>query len=120
MVTHLFSATSSPSCACFSLRKCAEDNQKHFSPVAVNTVIHNFYVDDCLVSVASEEEAMSLCQELSALCAEGGFKLTKWISNHLSVLAAIPQEERAKDVKDLNLDNDALPVERALGVQWCM
>ncbi|KAK7877121.1 hypothetical protein WMY93_032173 [Mugilogobius chulae] len=120
MVAHLFGATSSPSCASFALRKCAEDNRDHFSPVAVNTLLHNFYVDDCLVSVASESEAVSLCQELSALCARGGFKLTKWVSNHRSVLAAIPHEERAKEVKDLDLDNDALPVERALGVQWCV
>ncbi|KAK7899043.1 hypothetical protein WMY93_019896 [Mugilogobius chulae] len=95
MVAHLFGATSSPSCASFALRKCAEDNRDHFSLVAVNTLLHHFYVDDCLVSVASETTIRS-------------------------VLAAIPHEERAKEVKDLDLDNDALPVERALGVQWCV
>lgn len=120
MVAHLFGATSSPSCACFALRKCAEDNQKCFSPMAVDTVLHHFYVDDCLVSVGSEEEAVSLCRELRTLCAKGGFKLTKWISNRRNVLATIPQEELAKEVKDLNLSSDALPVERALGVQWCV
>lgn len=120
MVAHLFGATSSPSCACFALRKCAEDNQRCFSPMAVNTVLHHFYVDDCLVSVGSEEEAISLCRELSALCAQGGFKLTKWTSNRRTVLATIPQEERAKEVKDLDLNSDALPVEHALGVQWCV
>ncbi|XP_035986832.1 uncharacterized protein LOC118560169 [Fundulus heteroclitus] len=120
MVAHLFGATSSPSCACFALRKCAEDNREHFSPLAINTVLHHFYVDDCLVSVCSEEEAVSLCGELIMLCAKGGFKLTKWISNRRTVLATIPQEERAKEVKDLDLDSDALPVERALGVQWCV
>ncbi|XP_056588276.1 uncharacterized protein LOC130408847 [Triplophysa dalaica] len=88
--------------------------------MAVNTVLHHFYVDDCLVSVGSEEEAISLCRELSALCAEDGFKLTKWTSNRRTVLATIPQEECAKEVKDLNLNADALPVEHALGVQWCV
>ena len=120
MVAHLFGATSSPSCASFALRKCADDNQKHFSPKAVNTVLNNFYVDDCLVSVGSEEEAVSLYEELCALCAKGGFQLTKWISNRRTVLAAIPQQERAAEVKDLDLDNGTLPVERALGVQWCV
>lgn len=42
MVAHLFGATSSPSCASFASRKCAENNQKHFSPKAVNTVLNNF------------------------------------------------------------------------------
>ncbi|XP_056125219.1 uncharacterized protein LOC130103060 [Rhinichthys klamathensis goyatoka] len=120
MTVHLFGATSSPSCACFALRKCAEDNQRFFSSNAVNTVLHHFYVDDCLVSIGSEEEAVFLRRELSALCAEGGFKLTKWVSNRRTVLATIPQDERAKEVKDLDLNSDALPIEYVLGVQWCV
>lgn len=57
---HLFGATSSPSCASFALRKCAEDSRGQFSGQAVNTVLHNFYVDDCLQSVCSEEKALQL------------------------------------------------------------
>ncbi|XP_039503038.1 uncharacterized protein LOC120459480 [Pimephales promelas] len=120
MTVHLFGATSSPSCACFALRKCAEDNQRCFSSNAVNAILHHFYVDDCLVSTGSEKEAVLLRKELSALCAEGGFKLTKWVSNRRTVLATIPQDERAKEVKDLDLSSDALPVEYVLGVQWCI
>ena len=51
MLVHLFGATSSPSCANFSLRKTAEDNAEDFSAEAVNTVNRNFYVDDLLKSV---------------------------------------------------------------------
>lgn len=36
------------------------------------------------------------------------------------MLAVIPEEERAKEVKELDLDYDTLPVERVLGVQWCV
>ena len=32
----------------------------------------------------------------------------------------IPVSERAEEVKDLDLDYDILPIERALGVEWCM
>ena len=120
MVVHLFGATSSPSCANFALRKCAEDNKQLFSQQAYETIMHSFYVDDCLASVASENEAVSLYQDLVTLCAKGGFRLTKWLSNSRRVLAVIPEEERAKEVKDLDLDNDILPVERALGVRWCV
>ncbi len=120
MAAHLFGATSSPSCACFALRKCAEDNREHFSPRAVDTVLHNFYVDDCLELVGTEEKAVSLYQDLCTLCAEGRFQLTKWITNRCAVLAAVPQQERSKEVKDLDLDCDTLSVERALGVQWCV
>ncbi|KAJ8369700.1 hypothetical protein SKAU_G00097280 [Synaphobranchus kaupii] len=45
---------------------------------SVNTVLQNFYVDDCLKSVSTEEEAVSLYHDLSAICAKGGFCLTEW------------------------------------------
>ena len=32
----------------------------------------------------------------------------------------ITPEDGAKGVKDLNLHGDILPIERTLGVQWCM
>lgn len=117
MTVHLFGATSSPSCANCALRKCAEDNIKQFNPQAENTILNNFYVDDCLTSAASEEEALALYQELRAICFKGGFLLTKWISNSCHVLAAIPETERAKEVKNLDFDDDNLPVERVFGVQ---
>ncbi|KAL4008074.1 hypothetical protein ACER0C_001926 [Sarotherodon galilaeus] len=120
MVVHLFGATSSPSCACYALQRCAEDNQARFNHIATNTVLRNFYVDDCLKSVGTEEQAISLIQDLRALCAAGGFKLTKWISNSRAVLASIPEDDRAKEVKELDLERDCLPIERALGVQWCV
>lgn len=52
------------------------------------------------------------------MCSKGGFRLNKWLSNHFSVLAIIPEEERAKEVRTLNLDREKLPMERALGTQW--
>lgn len=120
MVVHIFGATSSPSCASFALRKCAKDNRDQSNSQAVDTVLHNFYVDDCLKSVSSEEEAIQLYNTLRAICQKGGFRLTKWISNSRAVLSAIPEEERATEVKDLDLDQDVLPMERALGVHWCI
>lgn len=120
MVAHLFGARSFPSCASFAHRKCAEDNQELFSPKVADTILHNFYVDNCLISVGSEEEAVLLYQKLCALCVKGGFQLTKWISDRHAALAAISQQDRFMEIKDLDLDSDTLPVERALGVQWCV
>lgn len=58
--------------------------------------------------------------DLVALCGRGGFTLEKWISNSRVVLQAISEDQRAKDLKELDLDRDKLPVERALGLQWCV
>ena len=53
MQVHLFGATSSPSCAGFALHKTVEDNQQDFDSDVGQTVLDNFYVDDCLKSVSN-------------------------------------------------------------------
>ena len=90
----------------FALRKCDEDNQAAFSSEAANTVLRNFYVDDCLKLVGSEKQAVALIQELQRLCTAGGFRLTKWISNIRAVLASVHEDDRAKEVKELDLEKD--------------
>lgn len=118
MTVDLFGAISSPGCANFALQKSAEDNKDKFDALTVNTIISNFYVNDCLISVGTEEQAIDLVKDLSALCVKGGFKLTKWVSNNRAVLATTPDEDKAKQIKELDLDREKLPVERALGMYW--
>ncbi|KAL2102335.1 hypothetical protein ACEWY4_001503 [Coilia grayii] len=119
MVVHLFGAVSSPSCANYALKRAAIDNEGKVATDVLSTIKNNFYVDDCLKSVASEKQAIQLARELKAVCATGGFRLTKWVSNSASVLASIPEEDRAlKDITDVNLEKSEVPLERALGVQW--
>ena len=121
MLVHLFGAVSSPSCANYALRRTAEDNKESFDEKTTNTVLHNFYVDDCLKSVSNQLEAITLVQSLINICNKGGFRLTKWVSNNRAVLDSIPSTELAKEFKLLKLGSegiDKLPVERALGVHW--
>ena len=118
MTVHLFGAVSSPSCANFAMRRNAEDHKHEFSPDVANTILTNFYVDDCLKSLSSSSTAIKHVADLRKLMLIGGFNLTKWASNDRQVLESIPPEERAKDVKELNLECDMLPTERALGVSW--
>ena len=54
------------------------------------------------------------------MCHHGGFNLHKFTSNKREVIEAIPTEDRAKGIKELNLEKDELPIERALGVSWCI
>ena len=118
MTVHLFGAVSSPSCVNFAMRRNAEDHKREFPPDVVSTVMKNFYVDDCLKSLPSATVAVKLVEDLRLLMLKGGFNLTKWISNNREVLESVPVEARAKDVKELDLDNDTLPTERVLGVSW--
>ena len=118
MLVHLFGATSSPSCASFSLKRTALDNQGEFDSETIETVSRNFYVDDCLKSVSTTEKAVRLSSQLRELLSRGGFRLTKWISNDRNLIASVPMTERAPSV--VNLDLDDLPTEQTLGVQWDM
>ncbi len=87
---------------------------------AVDTILNSFYVDDCLKSVKNAAQAITLYKDLKALCASGGFNLTKWISNNREFLAFLPESDKAKEVQAVGLSKDALPSERALGVLWCI
>ena len=118
MGVHIFGATSSPACANYALHRAAEDGRSMYDQQVINTIYNNFYMDDCLKSVATEEEAVKLASDLRKICSDGGFKLTKWVSNSRTVLQSLPVEERAKEVKGLDLDRDNLPSERALGILW--
>ena len=118
MCVHLFGAVSSPSCANFALRQIAEDFKHEFLSQVTSTVMKNFYVDDYLKSFPSCGEAIKHVDDLRKLMFKAGFNLTKWISNDREALESIPACDRAKDVKELDLTKDALPIERALGVSW--
>lgn len=85
----------------------------------INTVKHNVYVDDCLKAMTSDEEAVQMIKDLTALCEKGGFTLSKWISNSCTVLLSVTEERRANKMMELDLDADQFPTERALGLQWC-
>jgi len=120
MTVHLFGATSSPGCSNFTLKSTANDNEKEIGSAAADFVRDDFYVDDGLKSVPSVGEAVKLIKDVKEMCKRGGFNLHKFVSNNKEVIHSIPIEARAEDIKNLDLDQDFLPVERALGVQWCI
>ncbi|KAL9966153.1 hypothetical protein ACROYT_G024179 [Oculina patagonica] len=120
MKVHLFGAGSSPGCANFGLKKAADDGEDEFGKEAAEFIRRDFYVDDGLKSVPTVEEAVTLIKASQGICAKAGLKLHKVMSNRREVLEAIPIEERAKGVRELDLKVDPLPLERALGVMWCV
>lgn len=112
MTVHLFGKANSPCIVAYALQQTAFDNGTDFSKEVCDVVSKNFYVDDCLFSVPTNERAIKSSLQLIQLLKKGNFRLTKFVSNAKEVLAAIPAEERT--VK--NLDLDKLPIEQALGL----
>ena len=91
-------------CIKSTLKRTADHNEKDFDAITVQTLLRNIYVDDLLKTVPTP-----------ATATEGGFNLTKSMSNDRNVLAQITVEKRA--VPALDLDLDELPVNRAIGVE---
>ena len=116
MNVRLFGVVSSPSSSTFALRKAAADAHNHVGRETADVLRKNFYVDDCLHSEEPEEAAVQRSSSVRSACAAGGFTRGKFVSNRLEVL--VSQEERAQDVRTLDLTTDHLLVERALVVQW--
>jgi hypothetical protein len=105
MNVHLFGATSSPSCCNFALHRTAEKHKDDFLPNVAETVMTNMYVDDCLTSKSTKEDAKSLIRDISALCQMGGFHLTKFLSNSVEVMQSISEEDRAANKEKWNLSS---------------
>ena len=64
MQVHVFEAASSPACANYALQQTAKDNDLLFRQDVIATVLENFYMDDCLKSVNSAEEAIRMSHGL--------------------------------------------------------
>lgn len=77
-------------------------------------------MDDLLKSLASVEDAVSMARSLMSICSKGGFTLTQWTSNSREVLQSLPEDLKSKNLQELDLDRDQLPLDRALGLQWCI
>ena len=118
MTDFLFDTVTSPSCVNFALKQTAQDKKEELESNTVESIHNSFYVDDFRDSRPNVGEAIAHVSNVSEAVAKGGFKLTKWASNSRVVLSSIPEEHRAKDVWNLDMKTDDLPIERALGMAW--
>jgi hypothetical protein len=74
---------------------------------------------DGLKSVEKVEQATTLIKSSIKMCQKGGFRLHKFTANEREVIESIPVD-RATEVKELDLSHDILPIERVLGMEWCI
>ena len=105
----IFGATCSPSCAIFTLHRCAADLSDRF-PDVYEAVLNNFYMDDFIMSFATAEAARRFASNLRTVLQHGGFRLTKFVSNNPAALTALPEE-------DMEIIQNTTKV---LGQTWCL
>ncbi|XP_035808144.2 uncharacterized protein LOC118470918 [Amphiprion ocellaris] len=118
MKVHVFGNSPSPAVAIYCMRRAAQQGEKEHGSDARQFVERQFYVDDGLMSVATPEEAIDLLTRTRQMLAESNLRLHKVASNNSQVMEAFPAEDRAKDLKDLDLGKDLLPLQRSLGLSW--
>ena len=118
MTVHLFGAKSSPGCANYGLKMAADYAEEECGSEAANFVRDNFYVDDGLTSVKTDNDAIALVTNTQQLCAKSGIRLHKFASNSQTVMQAIPEKDRAADLQNLDLLKSCDIVERTLGLEW--
>ncbi len=117
MKVHLFGAVSSPGCANYGLRYLANEySQSH--TLGAQFITRDFYVDDGVTSAETVEKAIQLTKEARELCAKGGLRLHKFVSNDNTVLQSIPASECAVNFETKDLTFNDMPLERALGIHW--
>ena len=113
MTCHVFGGVWCSCAATYALRRVLVDVPDVDSAVA-SALRHSFYVDDCLVSVRSEEEVLHVQTGLKELLAKTGFNLTKFVVNRNSILEWINEADRATEVKTRISESSC----KALGIVW--
>jgi hypothetical protein len=113
MDVHLFGAASSPAVCSNALRQAVKDvgDQQ-----LIQQITRNFYVDNWLVSFTSSEEAISTAHRLTDALKKGGFPFTQWATSDKSIRKSLPGKQL--DGASINMDLDAKPIERTLGLMW--
>lgn len=118
LCVHVFVNSPSPAVAIFGLRKAAIYSEKDCGAEARHFVEQNFYVDDGLESVPPEQQAVFLLCNTQDMLALLNRRLHKIASNKKGVMGAFSSEDLARGLKDLDMQNNPVPIQRSLRVSW--
>ena len=97
MCVHVFDGSPSPGCCNYAFLKTAIDNKVRYREEVSKTLLHNFYVDDLLKTVETEELGIWLIRDVQTMCQTGG--LTKFISNKKLVIQSVPEYVSRNGIK---------------------
>lgn len=86
MTVHVFGNSPSPSIAIYGLRRAIHEGAHKYGKDTVQFVERHFYVDDGLISVPTEAEAISLLQRMQTSLSELNLMLHKFASDSEAVL----------------------------------
>lgn len=112
--TLTFGATCSPSSAMYAKNINAQKFCDKY-PRAVEAICNNHYVDDYMDSVPSEDEAITLANQVKAIHQSAGFCMHQWRSNSTKFMQTFGETHTTYPV---NLNPDQEKAEKILGMWW--
>uniref|UniRef100_A0A8D9DY12 Integrase catalytic domain-containing protein n=1 Tax=Cacopsylla melanoneura TaxID=428564 RepID=A0A8D9DY12_9HEMI len=110
LTTVIFGLRPSPYLAQRIVRQLICDDGKDF-PHALQ-MENSLYMDDCVASFLTEEEARFFYNDVMNLFKKGGFTFTKWGSNSPKIMEGIPLEYQASTWQEGNMNS------KILGMHW--
>ncbi|XP_053710099.1 uncharacterized protein LOC128752671 [Synchiropus splendidus] len=112
-----FGTTCSPCCATYALQSHVAANSQPGDKLRFS-VEKCFYVDNCLQSVRTPDEAKLLVDQLRELLAPAGFDLRQWACNNPDALSHLPHEARSESLDLWLVQDKSNPLESTLGLSW--
>lgn len=100
MRVHTFGNSPSPAVAIYGLKCSAKEGEQEYGSDIRQFVEKDFYVDECLKSLPTEENAISLLKRAQDMLACSNLRLHKIASNSKELMEAFPSHDRSSDLKD--------------------
>ena len=113
MNAHVFGGVWCASIATYALRRTLIDQEVE-NDLVKDVIRRSFYVDDCLRSLQSPDEAKMMIDVVKDVLNKGGFNLTKFVASDPEILNQIAVDDRAKEVKQFSAGSSS----KVLGIEW--
>ena len=82
----------------WTLRRTARHSEEVICENIIDQINRYFYMDDFLSSHSSIERLSTTTKTIIKVLSNGGFRLTKWLSNNKSFLDTLPYSEISPEI----------------------
>lgn len=114
LTTVTYGTASAPYLATKVLQQISIES-KSTHPLTSEVIGRDFYVDDLMTGADTEDEVISLKDDLVRVLSDAGFRLRKWTSNAVTVINSIDLEDQ--ELTAIDIDDNSTSV-KVLGLRW--
>ena len=97
----------------WTLKRTARHSEEVIDQSIIDQINRNFYLDDFLSSHSSIERLSTTAKTIIKVLSNGGFRLTKWLSNNKSFLDTLSYSEISPEISE-----NQVQTEKVLHILW--